>query len=317
MNEETQPMEVYEDSARRIQSYWRSYRNRKLFKLLVNTIRSAEQCLTAGALRQLSPKEADLLKDPSLKCRLRFRFAGPHFPPSVVFKIFQTGAGGQYLSGKKLFTSSNQAISDTCRMMGNRTFMDLMSVDEIHVRSRDIIEPQDVICVRDYMQYSSHLDELPACLGGRENGWRFLSLKVLSRNSRDDVKSGMKRPVVRNLKKGRSWGHSRFSEQQLSQRGLSSRCSTRAKITAARMRRLYVMGDAERVSEEESNMDNIKTDNQKSTAEKYEIRIILPSVQTEDYGDSSSESEWEEEAEELCNWSKQLNTDDVDAPEFV
>ncbi|XP_073670841.1 uncharacterized protein CXorf58 homolog [Paramisgurnus dabryanus] len=269
-------MEVYEDYARRIQSYWRSYRNRKLFKLLVNTIRSAEQCLTAGALRQLSPREADLLKDPSLKCRLRFRFAGPQFPPSVVFKIFQTGAGGQYLSGKKLFTSSNQ--------------------------------------------FSSHLDELPACLGGRENGWRFLSLKVLSRNIRDDVKSGMKRPCVGNLKKGRSWGHSRFSGQQLSQRGLSSRCSARAKITAARMRRLYVLGDAERVSEEERNMDNInsyKTDNQKSTAEKYEIRIILPSVQTEDYGDSSSDSEWEEEAEELCNWSKQLNTDDVDAPEFV
>lgn len=30
-------------------------------------------------------------------------------------------------------------------------------------------------------QYSSHLDELPARVGGRENGWRRLSLKVLSR----------------------------------------------------------------------------------------------------------------------------------------
>lgn len=45
-----------------------------------------------------------------------------------------------------------QAISDTCRMMGNRAFMDLMSVDEIYGRSRAIIEPQDVICIRDYMQ---------------------------------------------------------------------------------------------------------------------------------------------------------------------
>uniref|UniRef100_A0A672RK25 Uncharacterized protein n=1 Tax=Sinocyclocheilus grahami TaxID=75366 RepID=A0A672RK25_SINGR len=106
-------------------------------------------CLASAVLRQLSPREAELLKDPSLKCKIRFRFAGPQFPPSLVFKIFHIGGGGHYLSGKKVFSPSNQATADTCRMMGNRAFMDLISMDEFH---RAAIEPQDVICMRDYMQ---------------------------------------------------------------------------------------------------------------------------------------------------------------------
>lgn len=42
-----------------------------------------------------------------------------------------------------------QATADTCRMMGNRAFMDLISVNEIH---KAAVEPQDLICMRDYMQ---------------------------------------------------------------------------------------------------------------------------------------------------------------------
>ncbi len=42
-----------------------------------------------------------------------------------------------------------QATADTCRMMGNRAFMDLISMDEFH---RAAVEPQDVICMKDYMQ---------------------------------------------------------------------------------------------------------------------------------------------------------------------
>ncbi|XP_056602361.1 uncharacterized protein CXorf58 homolog isoform X2 [Triplophysa dalaica] len=319
---------MYEISAKRIQAYWRSHRNRRLFKLLVNTVRSAEGCLTPATLRQLSPREAELLKDPSLKYRLRFRFAGPHFPPSLVFKIFHIGVGGYYLSGKKLFTPSNQATADTGRMMGARTFMDFISVDEIQRQSGAITEVQDVISVKDFMQYSSHLDELPACLGGRENSWRFLSQEVLLRNiTRENIKSETTGSVAAHLKKGRSWGQltfSHFSRQQLSQRSLpvSSRRSARVKSSAARRRRLYIASEAERnqVLEEERHLDNIhnnNTDKQKSTAKKYDIKIVLPSVETEDYDDSSSESEWEEEAEKLCNWSKQLNLDDIDALECV
>lgn len=37
-------------------------------------------------------------------------------------------------------------------MMGARTFMDLVSVDEIYRQSGAITEAQDVICMRDFIQ---------------------------------------------------------------------------------------------------------------------------------------------------------------------
>ncbi|XP_053341898.1 uncharacterized protein CXorf58 homolog [Clarias gariepinus] len=153
--------DVCEVYARRIQVFWRARRDRKVFKLLMSTARSAEECLTPAVLRQLSPREANLLKDQSLQCKVRIRFSGPQFPPVIVFKIFQTGRGGRYLSGKNVFQPSNQATVDSCRMMGNRKFMDLMQQDEVHWQGRIISRPADVTCIRDYMQYSSHLDLSP------------------------------------------------------------------------------------------------------------------------------------------------------------
>ncbi|XP_050966541.1 uncharacterized protein CXorf58 homolog [Labeo rohita] len=307
----------YEDCARRIQAYWRSFRDRRLFRLLMNTVRSAEQCLASAVLRQLSPREAELLKDPSLKCKIRFRFAGPRFPPSVVFKIFRIGGGGHYLSGKKVFSPSNQATADTCRMMGNRAFMDLISMDEFH---KAAVEQQDVICMKDYMQYSSHLDELPAYVGGRENGWRFLSLKVLSRDVmlREGVKPGT-RGRLKMVLPFRHLVNSRFAGRQPSHRGsqASSRRSARAQNNVARKRRLYGLSEAERILDEQKHMDGINSHDMKKqngTTEKRDIKIVLPSVETEDYDDSSSQSEWEEEAEKLCNWSEQLNIDAVETP---
>ncbi|XP_021332053.1 uncharacterized protein CXorf58 homolog isoform X2 [Danio rerio] len=253
-------MQSYEDCARKIQACWRSFRDRRLFRLLMNTVRSAEQCLASAVLRQLSPKEADLLKDPSLKCKLRFRFAGPRFPPSLVFKIFHTGGGRrQYLSGEKLLASSGQ--------------------------------------------YNSHLDELPACVGGRENGWRFLSLKVLSRDVA--LKKRLKPGIRAFSAGGLNAITSHFAGQQLSHRSsqTSSRCSRRAKNTADRKRRLYGLKETRRGSDDEQGM-------KEKGLEKWDI-IVLPSVETEDNDDSSSQSEWEDEAEKLCIWSEQLNIDAI------
>ncbi len=132
--------------------------------------------------------------------------------------------------------------------------MDLISMDEFH---RAAVEPQDVICMRDYMQvdektpfrlysqpnsvtqscccvarspfsptqYSSHLDELPACVGGRENGWRFLSLKVLSRDVklREGVKPGT-RGRLKTFLPFRRLASSHFAGQQLSHRYSVSSC---------------------------------------------------------------------------------------------
>ncbi|XP_073689176.1 uncharacterized protein CXorf58 homolog [Garra rufa] len=269
----------YEDCARRIQACWRSFRNRWLFRVLMNTVRSAEQRLASAVLRQLSPREAELLKDPSLKCKVRFRFAGPRFPPSVVFKIFHIGGGGHYLSGKKVFSPSSQ--------------------------------------------YSSHLDELPACVGGRENGWRFLSLKVLSRDVgfREGVKPGT-RGRLNTVLPFRHLSQSHFAGRQHSHRGsqASSRRSARAQNTVARKRRLYSLSEPKRISNEQTHMHSINTHDMKQvngTTEKQDIKIVLPSVETEEYDDNSSQSEWEEEAEKLCNWSKQLNIDAVETPAFI
>ncbi|XP_077078039.1 uncharacterized protein CXorf58 homolog [Siphateles boraxobius] len=312
-------LENYENCARRIQSYWRSFRDRRLFRLLINTLRSAEQCPASAVLYQLSPREAELLKDPSLKCKLRFRFAGPRFPPSVVFKIFHIGGGGrQRLSGQTVFAPSNQATADSCRMMGNRVFMDLISVNEIH---KAAVEPQDVICMRDYMQYSSRLDELPARLGGRENGWRFLSLKVLSRDV--TLRQGVK-PGTRGFCAGRIGAvlplNPAFAGQGHSHRGFlpSTRRSARAQNTADRKRRLYGLTDTQTVLDE--HMDSINNHDMKKQngkTEKWGIKVVLPLVETEDYEVNSSESEWEEEAEKLCNWSKQLDIEAVQTPELI
>ncbi|KAK7172527.1 hypothetical protein R3I93_002593 [Phoxinus phoxinus] len=308
-------LENYEKCARRVQLCWRSFRDRRLFRLLINTLRSAEQCPASSVLHQLSPREAELLKDPSLKCKLRFRFAGPRFPPSVVFKIFHTGGGRQLLSGHKLFAPSNQATADSCRMMGNRVFLDLMSVNEIHK------EPQDVFCMRDYMQYCSRLDELPARVGGRENGWRSLSLKPLSRDAA--LRRGAE-PAARGVCAGALRAvlplTPGFAGPELAHRGFltSTRRSARAQNTADRKRRLYGLTETQTVLDEHTdsiNNHDMKTQNGKT--EKWGIKIVLPLVEPEDCDVNSSESEWEEEAEKLCNWSKQLDIETVRTPQLI
>ncbi|XP_063058771.1 uncharacterized protein CXorf58 homolog isoform X2 [Engraulis encrasicolus] len=107
----------------------------------------------------------------------RARFSGPQFPPHIVFKIFQASRGQCYISGKKTFKSTNEATTQACRIMGNRKFLSLLlSDEEQRGRGQIVADASDVVCMRDYMQYSSHLDELPAYLGGRSNGWRLLTL---------------------------------------------------------------------------------------------------------------------------------------------
>ncbi|XP_062391705.1 uncharacterized protein CXorf58 homolog isoform X2 [Sardina pilchardus] len=138
-----------------------------------------ESSVTPAILRQLNPREAQLLTDPSMHCKVRFRFCGSRFPPFIVFKIFQSGGRQHYISGKKIFRPSNQATPQTCKIMGNRKFLDLLVTDELLHHGRCVADAADVVCMRDFMQYSSHLDELPAYLGGRCNSWRTLRLHPL------------------------------------------------------------------------------------------------------------------------------------------
>uniref|UniRef100_A0AAZ3QDP0 Uncharacterized protein n=1 Tax=Oncorhynchus tshawytscha TaxID=74940 RepID=A0AAZ3QDP0_ONCTS len=226
------------------------------------TVRAAEHCLAPAILRQLSPSEADLVRDPSMHCKVRFRFSGSQFPPVIVFKIFHLGGGRQYISGKRVFRPSNQATTDTCRMMGNRIFINHIIADEIQRQGRMISDTSYITCMRDFMQYSSHLDELPAYLGGRENTWRSLSLQGLSRNilQWDSLEVGGKGTVADRLRQELLLSPAAppssvvSTARHASQPATSStplpstRRSARARTTAARMRHLYILGGTPKVS---------------------------------------------------------------------
>ncbi|XP_075769421.1 uncharacterized protein CXorf58 homolog isoform X4 [Pelodiscus sinensis] len=166
-------------AAKTLQRAWWSHIDRRLFRLLTQTIRAAEYCITYEIVRRVSPLEAELIKDPSMQCKVRFRFAGHKFPPFIVFKIFRHtgGQGSKYLSGKRTISPASEAAVDACKLMGHRKYYDQMIWDELQYQNHKIIDETDVATVKDYMQYISNLDETPAYFGGRDNRWRKLSLE--------------------------------------------------------------------------------------------------------------------------------------------
>ncbi|XP_039078580.1 putative uncharacterized protein CXorf58 homolog [Hyaena hyaena] len=170
-------------SAQRIQRAWLSYMDKTIFHLLKHTIRAAELHLTHEILKEVSPLEAKLVKDPSLKCKVRFRFSGETFPPVIVFKIFlhTEGHGYKYFSGKKFLKPSSEAVADACKMMGKKKFCHQVMEDERFFQKFKITDEIDIVTLKDYMQYSSLLDETPAFYGGRNNCWRKLNLKNIPR----------------------------------------------------------------------------------------------------------------------------------------
>lgn len=61
--------------------------------------------------------------------------------------------------------------------MGNRQFYNLMIQDSLHGKTTGKVADQtEIISLKDYMQYASLVDELPAYMGGRSNNWRRLNL---------------------------------------------------------------------------------------------------------------------------------------------
>ncbi|KAL8190332.1 UNVERIFIED_CONTAM: hypothetical protein K2H54_048664 [Gekko kuhli] len=172
-----------EKAAKTIQRAWWIHVKTRLFKLLKHTICAAEHCISRDILKRVSPLEAELLKDPSILCKVRFRFAGSNFPPFIVFKIFciSGGQGSKYISGKTIITPRSEAAIDACRLMGYRKYYKQMLQDELQFKRYGVTDEIDVATVKDYMQYSSHLDETPAYFGGRHNYWRRLSLENFPR----------------------------------------------------------------------------------------------------------------------------------------
>uniref|UniRef100_A0A9L0K7V4 Chromosome X open reading frame 58 n=1 Tax=Equus asinus TaxID=9793 RepID=A0A9L0K7V4_EQUAS len=207
-------------SAQKIQRAWLSHMDKTIFQLLKHTICAAEHFVSYEILKKVSPLEAELVKDPSMKCKVRFRFSGETFPPFIVFKVFlQTeGHGYKYFSGKNLLKPSSeavlshpflsrrtflnltihgrclrknildiggqtffkplsQAVVDACKIMGKKKFYHQIMEDEHLFQKFKVTDEIDVVTLKDYMQYSSLLDETPASFGGRNNYWRRLNLK--------------------------------------------------------------------------------------------------------------------------------------------
>ncbi|XP_057575130.1 uncharacterized protein CXorf58 homolog isoform X1 [Hippopotamus amphibius kiboko] len=170
-------------SAHRIQRAWLSYLDKTMFQLLKHTICAAEHHVTHEILKKVSPLEAELVKDPCMKCKVRFRFSGETFPPFIVFKIFlhTEGHGYKYFSGKNLLKPSSEAVVDACKIMGKKKFYHQIMEDECLFQKFRITDEIDIVTLQDYMQYSSLLDEIPASSGGRNNYWRRLNLENIPR----------------------------------------------------------------------------------------------------------------------------------------
>ncbi|XP_052588693.1 uncharacterized protein CXorf58 homolog isoform X2 [Peromyscus californicus insignis] len=168
-------------AATKIQKAWLIYVDKTLFKLLKHAICAAEYCVAHELLKKVSPKEAALVKDPSMKCKVRFRFGGEKFPPFIMFKIFfkNDGHGNKYFSGKDLLKPSSKAVADAYKIMGERLFYQQIMEDEHFFQKFKVTDRMDVVTVQDYMHYCSLMDKTPASSGGRNNHWRRLTLRSI------------------------------------------------------------------------------------------------------------------------------------------
>ncbi|XP_042526127.1 putative uncharacterized protein CXorf58 homolog [Dipodomys spectabilis] len=166
-------------SAQIIQRNWLTYLDKSLFRLLKHTICAAEYFASYEILKKVSPLEAQLVKDPSMKYKVRFRFNGEHFPPYIVFKIFlQTDSCKcKYFSGKNVLMASNEGMCSAYNMMGKKKFYQQIMEDERYYQKFKVTDQKDIVTQKDYVQYNSLLDEIPASSGGRNNYWRRLTLQ--------------------------------------------------------------------------------------------------------------------------------------------
>uniref|UniRef100_G1NW52 Uncharacterized protein n=1 Tax=Myotis lucifugus TaxID=59463 RepID=G1NW52_MYOLU len=140
-------------SALKIQRAWLSYMDRTIFQLLKHTICAAEYCVTYDILKNVSPVEAEFLKDAGNKCKVKFRFSGEKFPPFIVFKIFlhTGGYGYKYFSGKNMLKPSSKASYDAYKIMGRKKFLEQILEDEYLFQKFKITDEMDIVTVQDYV----------------------------------------------------------------------------------------------------------------------------------------------------------------------
>ncbi|CAF0783582.1 unnamed protein product [Brachionus calyciflorus] len=173
------------EAVRTIERAWLSYRDKQMFRLLKHAVCAAEHSLSKEILRKVAPQESHLLNDPIFQVKIKFRFAGAEFPPFIVFKIFsqtRDGKTAKYLTGKEMIKANSTAAVEACNQMGNRQYYNLVIFDRLQQQTKGKVSDQEsIVCLKDYMQYASVLDDMPAYVGGRSNNWRRLNLSDLPR----------------------------------------------------------------------------------------------------------------------------------------
>ncbi|XP_067896601.1 uncharacterized protein CXorf58 homolog [Heterodontus francisci] len=322
-------------AARIIQTSWCSYRNKQLFCLLKHTICAAEHCLTTDILRRLQPSDVELLKDTRMAYKVRFRFAGEEFPPILVFKIFQHTGNfkNQYFSGKRVIKPATEAAAASCRIMGHRKFYDLIIQDNLQYQRIKIADEVDIVTVKDYMQYTSNLDETPAHLGGRDNCWRMLTLtnlprttimydivdyaqsRTLSQRLKEELPTLLSKPIteeillqhIRTISQIRSPSPAtqippRRSSISSKTSRESQRRSYKTRLKVSKMRKIYGL---DKNKEEELN----KPTHQSLAEDDSQFVKSCDQDKKSQVAYLASDEEWEHEVDKLYAWTQELSLD--------
>ncbi|XP_075855782.1 uncharacterized protein CXorf58 homolog isoform X2 [Microcebus murinus] len=318
-------------SAQIIQRAWFSHAHKMIFQLLKLTICAAEFCVTYDILKKVSPLEAKLVKDPSMKCKVRFRFSGETFPPFIVFKIFlhTEGHGYKYFSGRNLLKPSSEGIVDAYKMMGKNKFYHQVLEDEHLFQKLKVTDEIDVVTMQDYMQYSSLLDEIPASSGGRNNYWRRLSLEniprtmimydivdyaesgVMSNRLRKEMKYLLQKPKTEEIRRQQLRIVSEIrrpsfssiqpicrSYQKQDQVKHLGRRSKQAQMKVEKMKKAYLA--KEKTASEEPKMDKAGTKQRKT------VVFSTPAFSIVKIDESLSDTELEKEKKDAFSWYQDL-----------
>ncbi|KAJ3341761.1 putative protein CXorf58 [Gonapodya sp. JEL0774] len=182
-------------AAKKIWRWYSCKKDRRLFANMKANLAKAELHLAAHLLRRLSPLEAELIRDPTVRARVRFRFTAP-FPPPLLFKIYLSSSihspssnystdhlsphpstSTHYFSAHRLIPPHSLAARDACVIMGKARYYDTCLrphvMEEIGGGAGDkVTRPFEVVDRRDFQRYMAYLDTADPKDGGRGNGWR-------------------------------------------------------------------------------------------------------------------------------------------------
>eukprot|EP00794_Sanderia_malayensis_P011024 gene11024-12188_t len=225
------------------------------------------------------------------------------------------------------------AAVDACKQMGNRKYYHQMITDMCQSEADTITDEIDVTNLKEYMQYLKNTDEMPAKLGGKDNTWRKLSLEALPRhNIMYDVmtflSSGFASPRLKSEMPEMAATRPITQTDQLQciqaipnkirrpmlAEKTSGRRTKKAKDRVARMRRMYGLEDHATSEGRTAILLEDDTTSEGRTAILLEDDttsmnpVDLPKI---DVYDEFDDDNWEEEGEQLYQWSQELSTENL------